>query len=63
MVKNFADKYLEMLSLTGVKKYDELLKPFGLNAKDKKFWNIGLSLISSYIDELEELDKLITKEK
>ena len=62
-VKNFADKYLEMLSLTGVKKYDELLKPFGLNAKDKKFWNIGLSLISSYIDELEELDKLITKEK
>ena len=26
--KNFADKYLEMLSLTGVKRYDEILKPF-----------------------------------
>ena len=62
-IKNFADKYLEMLSLTGVKKYDELLKPFGLNAKDAKFWNKGLSLISSYIDELERLDKLVAKEK
>ena len=51
-----------MLSLTGVKKYDELLKPFGLNPKDTKFWNMGLSLISKYIDELEKLDKLMTKE-
>lgn len=62
-IKSFADKYLEMLSLTGVKKYDELLKPFGLNAKDTKFWNKGLSLISAYIDELEHLDKLIAKGK
>lgn len=62
-IKGFADKYLEMLSLTGVKKYDELLKPFGLNAKDAKFWNKGLSLISAYIDELEHLDKLIAKGK
>ena len=51
-----------MLSLTGVKRYDEILKPFGLNPKDAKFWNMGLSLISHYIDELEKLDKLITKE-
>lgn len=62
-IKDFADKYLNMLSLTGVKKYDELLKPFGLNAKDAKFWDFGLSLISGYIDELEKLDKLIQKEK
>ncbi len=61
-VKDFEDKYLNMLSLTGVKKYDEILKPFGLNPKDAQFWNIGLSLISKYIDELEKLDKLITKE-
>lgn len=58
-VKNFPDKYLEMLSQTGVKRYDELLKPFGLNAKSPEFWNKGLSLISSYIDELERLDKKI----
>ena len=62
-VKDFENKYLGMLALTGVKKYDELLKPFGLNAKDPQFWNIGLGLISSYIDELEHLDKLIEKEK
>lgn len=56
-VADFQDKYLEMLSQTGVKKYDELLKPFGLDAKNPEFWNKGLSLISSYIDELEHLDK------
>lgn len=56
-VKDFASKYLHMLSLTGVKKYSDLLKPFGLDANDAKFWNFGLSLISSYIDELEKLDK------
>ncbi len=62
-IKDFANKYLHMLSLTGVKKYDELLKPFGLDAKDAKFWSFGLNLISSYIDELEKLDKLISKGK
>jgi len=62
-VKNFADKYLEMLSLTGVKRYDEILKPFGLNAKQASFWEFGLGLISFYIDELERLDKLVSKEK
>lgn len=58
-VKNFAEMYLDMLSKTGVESYDLLLKPFGLNAKDAKFWNKGLSLISAYIDELERLDKKI----
>ncbi|MDR1693998.1 MAG: M3 family oligoendopeptidase [Lactobacillaceae bacterium] len=56
-VKGFEDKYLTLLSETGVKKYDVLLKPFGLDAKDKDFWNKGLSVISGYIDELERLDK------
>ncbi len=59
-VKNFAEMYLDMLAKTGVERYDELLKPFGLNAKDAKFWNKGLGLISSYIDELERLDKKIS---
>ena len=56
-VKNFEDKYLDMLAHTGSKKYDQLLKPFGLDAKSPEFWNKGLSLISGYIDELERLDK------
>ena len=56
-VADFPDKYLHMLSKTGVEKYDELLKPFGLDAHDVNFWNKGLGLISEYIDELESLDK------
>lgn len=58
-VPDFADKYLHMLSETGVKRYDALLKPFGLNAHDKNFWDKGLSLIEEYIDELELLDKKV----
>lgn len=56
-VADFEDKYLHMLSETGIKKYDELLQPFGLDAKNPDFWNKGLGLISHYIDELEKLDK------
>jgi len=51
-VENFEDKYLEMLSLGGSRRYNELLKPFGLNAKDPKFWQQGLSLIADLIDEI-----------
>lgn len=57
LVPDFEKKYLQMLSETGIKKYDELLEPFGLDAKNPDFWSKGLSLISSYIDELEVLDK------
>ena len=62
-VKDFADKYLNMLSETGIKRYDELLKPFGLDAHNQGFWNKGLSLISEYIDELERLDKKLKIKK
>ena len=62
-VKDFPEKYMQMLSQTGVKRYDELLRPFGLDAKNPEFWNKGLSLISSYIDELERLDKKLSKAK
>ena len=50
-----------MLSQTGIKRYDKLLKPFGLDASDPMFWNKGLNLISRYIDELEKLDKELRK--
>lgn len=58
-VENFADKYLELLSKTAIGDYEEILKPFGLNPKNADFWQKGLNLISSYIDELEKLDKKI----
>jgi oligoendopeptidase F len=49
----FAERYLGMLAAGGTKHYSELLKPFGLDAKDPKFWDGGLSVISGMIDELE----------
>ena len=46
-----------MLTKTAITDYGKLFKPFGFNLNDPDFWNKGLSLISSYIDELERLDK------
>ena len=54
--EGFAERYLAMLSAGGTKHYSELLKPFGLNARDPKFWEGGLSVIEKLIDELEGLD-------
>ncbi len=51
----FAERYLAMLSAGGTKHHAELLAPFGLNASDPAFWQIGLSLIESMIAELEGL--------
>jgi oligoendopeptidase F len=51
----FAERYLAMLSAGGTKHYSDLLKPFGLDAKDPKFWDGGLSVISGMIDELEAM--------
>ncbi|MBV9457212.1 MAG: M3 family oligoendopeptidase [Bradyrhizobium sp.] len=52
----FAERYLAMLAAGGTKHYSELLKPFGLDAKDPKFWDGGLSVISGMIDELEAMN-------
>ena len=51
--EGFAERYLSMLAAGGTKHYSELLKPFGLDAKDPKFWDGGLSVIAGMIDELE----------
>ncbi len=51
----FAEKYLEMLKAGGTKHYDELLAPFGLDARDPAFWSRGLALLTGFIDELEEV--------
>jgi oligoendopeptidase F len=51
----FAERYLAMLAAGGTKHYSELLQPFGLDAKDPKFWDGGLSVISGMIDELERM--------
>jgi len=51
----FAERYLAMLAAGGTKHYSELLRPFGLDAKDPTFWDGGLSVISGMIDELEAM--------
>lgn len=49
----FQDKYFDMLAAGGTQHHSTLLAPFGLDASDPAFWDKGLSLISSMIDELE----------
>ena len=52
----FQDRYFEMLESGGSKHHKELLAPFGLDATDPAFWNEGLGLIASMIDELEAME-------
>jgi oligoendopeptidase F len=51
----FAERYLAMLSAGGTKHHSELLAPFGLDARDPKFWQGGLGVIERMIAELESL--------
>ena len=55
--EGFEEKYFEMLKAGGSKHHSELLAPFGLDASDPKFWDKGLSMISSMIDELEAMEE------
>jgi oligoendopeptidase F len=52
----FAERYLEMLAAGGTKHHAELLKPFGLDARDPAFWQGGLSVIERMIGELEAME-------
>ena len=55
--EGFAERYLAMLAAGGTKHHSELLKPFGLDARDPTFWQGGLSVIERLIGELEALDR------
>ncbi len=54
--EGFQEKYFDMLKAGGSKHHKELLAPFGLDASDPSFWDKGLSMISSMIDELEAME-------
>jgi oligoendopeptidase F len=54
--EGFAERYLAMLAAGGTQHHSELLRPFGLDARDPAFWRGGLSLLERMIGELEELD-------
>ncbi len=50
----FQAKYLDMLRAGGTLRHKELLAPFGLDASDPDFWHRGLSMISGFVDQLEQ---------
>ena len=54
--EGFAERYLAMLAAGGSKHHTELLAPFGLDARDPAFWQIGLNMIEGLIAELEGLE-------
>lgn len=54
--EGFQDKYFDMLKAGGTRHHKELLAPFGLDASDPSFWQQGLSVIESMIDELEAME-------
>jgi oligoendopeptidase F len=55
--EGFAERYLEMLAAGGTKHHSELLAPFGLDARDPAFWQIGLGMIEGLIAELEAMEE------
>jgi oligoendopeptidase F len=52
----FQEKYLAMLKAGGSKRHKELLAPFGLDATDPGFWQMGLAVIEKIITELEAME-------
>lgn len=54
--EGFVDRYFALLSAGGSKPYTELLAPFGLDARDPSFWQIGLAMIERLIGELEAME-------
>src|SRR5262245_27688534 len=55
--QGFAERYLDMLAAGGTKHHSELLKPFGLDARDPTFWDGGLKVIERMIEELETMER------
>lgn len=52
----FAERYMALLAAGGAKPYGELLAPFGLDARDPGFWQVGLGMIEGMIAELEAME-------
>lgn len=51
--QEFSEKYLKMLESGGALHHKELLAPFGLSIAKPEFWQSGLDVIISLIDQLE----------
>ena len=53
--EGFVGKYIAMLEAGGSKHHSDLLRPFGLDARTREFWQKGLGVLTSLIDELDGL--------
>ena len=53
--EGFAPRYEALLSAGGSQTYVEALKPFGLDPREKAFWQGGLHRLERLIDEFEAL--------
>ena len=51
----FVENYFALLAAGGTRHHSELLAPFGLDARDPAFWQIGLTMIEGMIGELEAM--------
>ena len=54
-LKDFEKKYITLLEAGGSKRYRDLLKPFNLDPSNSGFWHKGISVIESFINQLEEI--------
>jgi oligoendopeptidase F len=54
-VDNFESKYYDLLQAAGTKHHSEALKPFGLDASNRDFWQHGINIIIDLIDQVEQL--------
>jgi oligoendopeptidase F len=53
--RGFAPRYEALLAGGGSKTYVEALKPFGLDPREKAFWERGLGRLERLVDEFEAL--------
>ena len=54
-VSNFAEKYMKMLSKSGIENYRQALGKFGIDASSPTFWQDGIRLLEQELTELEAL--------
>jgi oligoendopeptidase F len=61
--KTFVPKYLELMSAGSSKSPQELLKPFGINLSDRKFWQGGINIIKELVVEAKQIYEQTKKRK
>ncbi len=55
-LEKFDEKYINLLEAGGSMGYRELLKPFNLDPSQPHFWQKGISVIESFINQLNEIE-------